>query len=364
MKLHLSLLFVLYTTSFSQDLNTSITEHTINDTNTSEESYVDAFHKRASNHVKHWSTYADDTLVDMADYLDNQERNSSETQEVLSEDELIKENISAVDQFFLNDKYLDGTNVDFISVRPDFTFNSKEDEDFRLKVSAHLSLSKSKKRFKLFINDLDQDNTNTIGSKDEEKQAPEIGFNYFAPDIKRIRSKYSLGIKGVYPFVRARYFAQYYPGTWVIEPIQTLTYSLKDDFKEKTEVYFDTKITDLSLFRLYLSRGTESREAGMAYSGYISYFWAPTKGTGLSFTQFFEASTDYEYTYDEDTEPVIYENMEGIYNYGTELSLRKNFYRKWLFYELRPGVNFHKLNNFEPNYSVRIFFDMFFGDIN
>lgn len=352
----LSLFLLLLCSLKAQDINSSI-----QDLNTSEEkSYIDEFHERASQKVKHWSGQADDQLLNMADYLDNNEVNLSEPQTSVTED-----NKNAVDSFFINDKYLDETDQSYVSIRPDARFNSKEDEEFNLKVSAHLALSKSQKRFKLFINELDPDNANNIATDNSEKEktAPEIGLNYFAPEKYGIESKYSVGIRGIYPFVRARYSIDFRPGKWLIEPIQTFKYSHKDYFEEETQVFFDTKITDLSLFRIYLSRGTRSSVPGMSYDGSISMFWTPIKETGLSLSQGFNGSTKYQHTQDPNAIPIIYEDYNGIYNYATSLSLRQNFYRKWLFYEVQPGVNFHKLYDYEANYSIRIFFDIFFGKI-
>jgi len=330
----------------AEDLNT-----------TEEDSYIDSWHKEAATQVKQWSDYADYKLVDMADYIDGVEHNVSEPVSI------VQDNKDSVDAFFLNEKHLDETDSSYVSIRPDARFSSKEDEEFNFKVSAHLALSRSKKRFKLFINDLDQDNANNIATDDQEKSAPEIGLNYFAPETYNIKSKYSVGVRGIYTFARARYSTEFHPGEWIIEPIQIFRYSLKDYFKEETQVFFDTKITNLSLFRIFLGRGTESSVPGMRYDGAISIFWTPKKKTGLSLTQSFNGSTKHEYTQDENAIPIVYEQMNGIYNYSTSLSWRQNFYRKWLFYELQPGVNFHKTYEYEPNYTLRVLLDIYIGNI-
>jgi hypothetical protein len=345
----LSLLLLLLSSVEAQDMNAA-----------EEESYIDSFHKDVSARVNKWSTYADESLVDMADYLDGKEHNVSQLHE-----SVVENNKNAVDSFFLNDKYLDESDKSYVSIRPDARFSSKEDADFNLKVSAHLALSKSKKRFKLFINDLDQDNAKNIATDDNDKEesAPEIGLNYFAPETYGIQSKYSIGIRGIYPFARVRYSSEFNAGEWIIEPIQTFRYSVKDYFLEETQVFFDTKITDLSLFRVYLARGTKSSVPGMSYDGSISMYLTPAKGIGLNLNQSFNGSTKYQHTHDENANPVVYEDFNGIYNYATSLSLRQNFYRKWLFYEVQPGINFHKQYDYEPNYTIRVFFDIFFGNI-
>jgi len=340
--------------------------HTKNDNNismkdenniTAEENYIDAFHRRTSEHVIRLSGYADEELVKIGDYIQGKEYNATQTIQATSQ-----QNKDSVDSFFLNDKYLDQTNTSYISIRPDARFHSKAPEEYNLKVSANLALSKSKKRFKLFVNELDQDNVKDVISEEEERKAPELGMNYFAPETYGIESKYSVGVQGIYPFVRARYSTSFNPGEWVIEPIQILRYSLKDYFEESTQLFIDTKMIESSLFRLYLSRGTKSSIPGMSYDSSLTLFFSPTKKIGLRLSQFASGSTKYQHTNDPNAVPIIYEDYSGIYNYGTTFSIRQNFYRKWLFYELEPGVNFHKIYDFEPNYSLRLFFDIFFGN--
>ena len=85
--------------------------------------------------MKDWSAYADDQLVDMADYLDGKDHNISDLNESVA-----MENKNAVDSFFLNEKHLDQTEQSFISIRPDARFSSKEDDDFNLKISARRDL--------------------------------------------------------------------------------------------------------------------------------------------------------------------------------------------------------------------------------
>jgi len=338
-------------TKFLQDENTS-------DTNTSEENYLDAFHKRASDHVIRLSGFADEKLVKIGDFVQGKEYNITQDEKSITE-----KNKDSVDSFFLSDKYLDQTNKSFISIRPDAKFSSKAEEEYNLKISASLAFSKSKKRFRLFVNELDQDNAKDVISEEEnERTAPELGMNYFAPETYGVQSKYSLGVQGIYPFARARYSTSFEPGEWIIEPVQTLRYSLKDYFEESTQLFFDTKMTDTSLFRLYLSRGTKSSTPGMSYDNSITLFFSPTKDTGLRLSQFVSGSTKYQHSQDLNAVPIIYEEYSGIFNHGTKFSIRQNFYRKWLFYELEPGVNFHKQYDFEPNYSIRLFFDIFFGN--
>ncbi|MDF1881721.1 hypothetical protein JHD50_10490 [Sulfurimonas sp. MAG313] len=360
---HLKFLFFFLSLVLqANDVNTSIshindTNITNEDVNGSEDNYIDAFHKRASSYVQHLSGYADATLINMADYLENNETNTSRNDKSITSD-----NKEAVDFFFLQEKYLDETDNSYIAIRPLIRFSSKEKEEYNFKISAHLALSKSKKRFKFFLNDVDKDNADNILSEDPIQSTPSFGLNYFAPKTYGIASKYSLGLSGIYPFARARYSKEFHPGSWIIEPVQKFKYSSKDEFEEETQIYFDKKLTELSLFRILFIRRTKSGEKGMPYDGSVSLFYAPSKGLGLSVSQYFNASTRYDYTQDINATLSKAHQFSGIINYGTSVTLRQNILRPWFFYEIRPGVNFHKQYDYKPNYTVEFFLDIFVGN--
>jgi len=336
------------------------------DTNaTSEYSYVDKYHKIISKKVLQSSSYLDNTL---SSYLNNDSNTSDNN---LTEDEVLENDVSSVDQFFQSDKFLDETEKAFVRVRYDSSFQSKEEEEFNLKFSAQIPLSKSKEKakskFNIFISDLTEDNAKEIGQDDTEssENAPELGVNYFAPETYGIIQKYSIGIRGIYPFAKARYSKSINVGDWIIEPTQDFKYSTKNDFEENTKIYFDTTPTDLTLFRFQLTRGTKSRKDGMDYSIGASYFWSPFPKAGVSIAQVFSGNTEYKYVIDEHTDPVKEsEKFAGISRYSTSLSWRHNVWKKWFFYELRPGVNFARNYNYEPNYTIRVFIDVFFGNFN
>jgi len=325
--------------------------------------YIDRLHEGSSARVEKISTIIDEKLVDMADYLAPSDGSVEDDEEPPSDEEITRDNKESVDSYFLNNKYLDEIKGSYLRIRPEVTFSSREDLDLSLKISAQLKLSRSKKRFKLFIDDLTEDNAKNIGSDNEERSRPEVGINYFAPERYGFTSKYSLGVRGIDPYARARYTKEFEAGVWLIEPVQILQYSVGDRYKEETQVFFDTQLFNLSLLRIYLGRGTEYDTPGMRYDASLTIFWAPMDNLGLSLKQFCNGSTKYEYTEDDQADPVVTEQMNGIYNYGTSMSIRQSFYRDWLFYEVHPGVNFHKKHEYEPNYTLLIFFDIYFGNI-
>jgi len=207
------------------------------------------------------------------------------------------------------------------------------------------------------------DNAKNILKDDleEDRLVPDIGVHYFAAETYGVESRYSLGFGGIHPFISARYNIPIKTNEWQINPVQLFKYSTKDEFEEETNIYFDKQLEELSLFRIQLHRKTQSKIDGMDYGLLLQYYWNPKKDTGLRLSQSFLGNTKYQYIVDGSVEPAHTETYSGVNNYVTSFSWRENIWRKWFYYEVRPGVNFEKQYDYEPNYTIRLFLDFYFG---
>lgn len=342
---------------FLLTLSLSLSYADQNTTAQSETGYIDETHETVSKKIIEWSDALDDTL---SDWAGNDENNVSTEAERKQSVRPPNKRVKSVDSFFQNKRYLDETEETFLSLRLDSEFSSRESDDFRVKLSGQIALSKSKKRFKFFVDNATSDNIDDI-LEDDTSNTPEIGFNYFAPEKYGVESKYSLGLRGIHPFVRARYYMTFVTDAWYIEPSQTFRYSSNNKFEEETSVYFDRHFEDLSLFRFHMHRKTEETKKGMDYDFTFQYYWSPVENMGLRISQSFIGNTEYPYIVNPNIEPPQTKTYGGIYDYASSFSLRHNIWRKWFFYEVRPGVNFHKDHDYEANYTLRVFLDFHFG---
>jgi len=273
----------------------------------------------------------------------------------------LEEEVKAVDQFFQNEKYLDETDETFIRVRVASYFQSKESSDFDFKIRAQMPFSKSKKRFKIFVNDLTLENADNI--LQDTSKTPDIGVHYFASRSK-IKSRYSVGLSGIDPFVKARYNMLIRANEWLIDTVQLFEYSTDDKFEEETNIYFDRSWSKKSLVRIQLHRSTHEETDGMDYLLSAQYFRATKKDAGYGFAQSFVGNTKYKYIVDNSVGLPETETFGGINTYVTSFSWRENIWRKWFYYEIRPSVAFERQYDYEPNYRVRIFLDFYFGKFN
>ena len=276
----------------------------------------------------------------------------------------VEEKVHSVDQFFQNEKYLNETENTYIRVRVENYFQSKESNDFGMSLRAQIPFSKSKKRFKIFVDDLTLDNADEILKEPSvNNDTPDIGIHYFASRHK-ILSRYSIGLSGIDPFVQARFNMPINIDEWLIDPVQLFKYSTDDKFEEETNIYFDRKVGEKSLFRLQLHRSTQEEINGMNYALSAQYYRSTKKNTGFGFVQSFFGNTEYEYTTEKGVPNPKIKKYGGIHDYVTSFTWRANIWRKWFYYEVRPSVSFHKQYDYEPNYTLRVFFDFYFGKFN
>ena len=330
------------------------------DLNVAQENVIDTTHAYISEKVENISNFADDLTEITIEYTksigtDNNETQTGENNNKKNNSK--KLNPESVDAFFQNEKYIEETRKSFLRVSMDYDHQSLGSNDFNVRLNAKLALNKSRRNFKLYLSGFNQDNVDDIATREEyDDGKPEIGVSYVTQLTKNIETKYSLGIRSLYPYVRGRFSYTKKTDLWVIEPIQNIEFSTDGELKEDTKLYFDSPIGDKVKFRLEFGRGSSSKTKGMDYSSKASIFWTPQSRTGLQLSQGIYGNTKYEHIVDEEIE-----FYGDINNYVTTLTFRQNIYRKWLFYDVSPGINFHKKYDFNPNYRFYVRLDVFFG---
>jgi|GEM_PF-3565315 len=278
----------------------------------------------------------------------------------ISESEKYKKEEHSIDEFFLTRKLLEERDRSYIRVSFLQAFNSLGPNEFRFNIKARVHLTRSRKRLKLFIENFNDDSAKNIGKTGDEDN-PSIGLEQESKTFLGIRPRYSVGFRGIDPFVRARYTFETDFGRWNFKPVQTFQYSIKDEFSEITELFLDTPTSDNTLLRFVIDRGSNSNDPGMHYDGFIQWFYHPRKKAGLSFNFGANGNTKYLNTIRE--EPPLLQKENRVYNYLFLVRWRENIWKKWLFYEIGPGINYHEQYDYRPNYNIFFGIDMFFGHI-
>ena len=269
-----------------------------------------------------------------------------------------EDNRSAIEHFFQDEKFLHDSGESFVRLRSDTLLSKGGVYQHTTHFSTQLPLPLSRQHFQLFVENLTRENASNLlhNRSDDEIPQAEIGIHYFLSHLYGIESKYSLAMRGINPFIRAKYSRLFEVGEWRIEPTQSFEYSVEHAFEEESNLYFDYPLSSQKLLRLRLHRKSTSEDKGMEYALSAEYFWAISHKRGLKLSQSFWGDTGYTYTQSDGTE----RSFEGIHNYITAMSYRANIWREWLFYEIIPAVNFHQANHYRANYSLHFLVDFYF----
>lgn len=331
------------------------TTHLYANQNNNENSYLDDTHSVISDTVHDWSHYIDKKLSGYSDA--NISKNTQRINKT-------KAKSNSLDSFFHTKKFIDATQETFVRMNFNSFIQSKDKESFKYKIRAHIPLSRTKKSYNLFIEDITQENVkNSLTNNDNEVETPDIGINFFSPRTYGVNSKYSIGTSGINPFVRARFNLNYQTKTWVIQPVQLFKYSSNEKFEEETNIYFDKLLSSSELLRHILYRGTQEKRKGMDYGLIIQYFKSLKNDTAIQISQSFSGNTKYQSPTNNLDEVENMNTFKGIHDYYTGINWRQNIWKKWFYYEITPGVNFHRQYDYKANYSIRLSIDMYFGKL-
>jgi len=315
--------------------------------NSDNECYIDRTYNLISGQVIDSSNYIDDAINNMLTKPDSNKTILKAKKRVNKE--------NSVDSFFRTKKFTTETEDTYISVKLNSDLHSLYPNKFNIGVTARIPLSKSTKRYNLFINSFKKGETTNSNSKINhlnKESGTEIGVNYFATLAHKIKSRYSLGVNGLNLFTLAKYSIEKNFHSWNILSTQEFRYSFKNLFEEETDIYFDKHLCDSRLFRIALLRGTRERDAGMDYSFMVQHFWIFSKTAALNLSQLFSGNTKYKYKR---------RRYRGITNYTTALNFRKTAFRKWFYYGIRPSINFNKERNYRANYALNFYLELYFG---
>jgi hypothetical protein len=149
----------------------------------------------------------------------------------------------------------------------------------------------------------------------------------------------------------------------LFRPVQYVEYSYEDEFKEETQFYFDHQLKNKKeLIRLYLNRYTETYLDGMNYSAQLSYLSTIKHSVGYQVYTNLSGRTQVNSKKPANTKYNIVPSA-GVYNYSTGIVWKQQFFKKYLFYELQPFVEFDQQYNYNANYVFRAHLELYFGDI-
>jgi len=211
---------------------------------------------------------------------------------------------------------------------------------------ASLALPKTKNRVNLFIENEDEEEKRRRGDYRDMTEGS-IGLRYTFRVKNSMHSFASVGIHSYdNPYLLTHFWLPYEIGRWRNRVSQSFKYSNAYHFEEETNFYFDRFTDEDTMFRIHLGRNSKHEIDGMGYYATLSY----NKMT--NFNKGYQIGVS---TYGQ-TQP---ENE--ITKYSLHGAYKQNVYRKWLYFEIEPRVEWEKQYDFEANYVLHVSIEIFFG---
>lgn len=263
-------------------------------------------------------------------------------------------------EFFKDETYLDRTNRSYLKVRGGYEYDRRGDSGLFYNLTARIKLPKTQGKLQLYIGEDTQDNIN-LSTIQYNTNNEGIGVKYFITSfLDKLHTSASIGISSIdNPYAKARIEYPYFFEHWMFNASQNFKLSVKNEFEEWTNFFFDRKLSDQDMLRFLLQRSTVSTVKGMNYLAQVSYMNSWKDGLGLNNYIAINGRT-------RDLADPLYANgttpQEGVYEYSIGSIWRQKLYKDYLFYQLQPIISYHEQYDYKVNYIFRISLDLYFGN--
>lgn len=271
-------------------------------------------------------------------------------------------NVSAVggylDSFMGDTSGYQDANKSFLKVYFDLDTSKYDGVSFEPKVKVSLDLPVTKKKFRLVIeNDPDQElgiaerNLSDLPSTDREANDGLYGsIRYLFESEKWNRLSFDWGVKARWPpdpFARFRAVRG-----WELNDYWYMVYSQEvyifesKGFGTYTQFDFDRRLTEKLLFRVTSVLDWHERTEQFDLLEQVSLFQDINNKRAIQYAA-----------------GVVAEEKKGarITNYYTKATYRRRLYKDWLFYEMTPGIEFQRVEDFKPNPFLSFRIEMLFA---
>ena len=225
------------------------------------------------------------------------------------------------DNFFGNDRvFLEGAAGTYIRWRNDFSYDEEEHFQYYPDLSFSVELPVLESRLRLTFESDEDESLRDVAPGSDKESTNALGLQLDLAE--NTRSKFNITVS-LSPRVRLRYRYTY--------PVyETVTLRLTQELQRENEVHSSRTLIDFEklfknrLFFRSSSEGTISEEFdGIDWLQAFVLYQRVNKKTSLSY---------------ETSATGITEPMTLATNYRVAVRFRKNFHRRWLFYEISPEL--------------------------
>jgi hypothetical protein len=244
------------------------------------------------------------------------------------------------DRFFQDPSLKEENNNTRISVGLGISWSRDDHASFASEISARIALPNLQNRLQVieddFIEGRDPEKLNTIATATKESR-PDTGLRYIFSDSSRFRVSADGGIRvgnpsEVFGKLRGRHTITF--DNWEERLTQTLEWYSLDGWSESSTMRWSRVLKNNWLFQSESDITWEELRSGVTPSQVFSLSKQPTRTQGFQWT----ISSVW---------PSAPYSREAVY--ATETSYRWLIHGNWLYVELRPGLEFKQVDNFNLN---------------
>ncbi len=272
--------------------------------------------------------------------------------------QIVHGTVEKFDTFFADPRIKEETKA-YIRLRAGFRYETVPDFQKIQKIDFKIRLAKIEKHLGLFVKSYRdritrREEEEPLDISQENKDAVSVGVEHSSKVRKILKHRFSLGITSS-PKIYARYDIYNIPviyKRWEITVYQRFRAERRltqNRLEETTQIYIDRLIAPETVWRIYLDRYKVSNISHQTLNYYTSIrtlkkMWK---------------------------KPLAVEMLAGITQsrlingsvslYTIQSRFRLNFYKRWAFFNVYTGTNWHRERGFKGTPFIYVFFEFYFG---
>lgn len=258
-----------------------------------------------------------------------------------------------IDRFFGAPGMTRESNDTYIKLRLGMQFREEQSDKYITRVSIRIQLPNTTRKLKLVFEDIvdsnDPSGTQSI-INDTGSNRSDASLRYTLKKKNRLRVDADIGARGGSPiqgFLRLRARRTYdVSDNWGLRMTERLTWFTDDGWVSKTEMQWDRKFTPAWLLRFNSELEWREDRDGVRPAQQISLF------RFLSLRRVLRLDVGGSW-------PEYPNIVERIYY--VSLTHRRLIHSDWLFLEIKPGVEFPEIDDYDSRFYFKFQFEMIIG---
>jgi len=263
--------------------------------------------------------------------------------------------VTSVDRFFANDALYRYTTDSYVQITGDTLFEEDGEIGYSVNFKARVDLPGTKRRFKLIFSTDPTEKQDPLQRSVDESPAAAVQESDVYGSVQRERElrgwkfRPSIGAKlniPIEPFAKLRFTNTYPMQRWALRADQNFYWFRDSGYGSDSTIEFDRPIPNEHLFRASsFARWTEETEY-FQLSQIFSFYQTLSPNRKIS----------YQIGAYGQTQPTLF-----MTNYLLVVRYRQNLHKEWLFFEIRPQVQYSKVNDWDDELSLLLRLDILFG---